>query len=722
MKTFFLFILCCLLTEFTFGQNEGGYSDNHLTVLNYSDLNSVELFEKLELGVALPSEVATKIENFTKDRLNAPKLNPYLEWEIRVYAEFFSDSITTGPILIDGFYTIDYTSWSVDRLPKPKDGDMYSDDEYNSLGGWKEIPTSFPFRVRFAPPKTGTWKTRVKIVVENQEILESEWLSFNVIKGNDPGYITVGDNGRYLNHNSKTFFPFGCNLPWPESDKLNDPELVENLSFTDKNGQYYEGNEGYKENFCTPRVYEKYRNVMTQLADNGANYFRMIMYPSSTDIEWEKLGNYTERLAMAHELDEILNLAEEKDLFIHWNMQIHYSFQFSKHAYYRVWSWDSRNNGLPFAYKALIGTEDPIDFFTHEESKKYYKQRLRYILARWGYSTNIGVLEMFSEISNVGSHQADNADFYRTGDNWKLSNTWQKEMAAYIKSHYNGKIHLLTASYAGEIAYEDDIFADSNLDVITSNIYDFQNPSFSKFWTDNVSKNFLNTNNPNAYQINKVKPFIFSETDPIEAVCDQNAIEIQRAMWQGIFSGLAGTLSWELRKHPNVFPIFGQMKNFISNYDLDKGAWYPGASEQSKISNEYLWTYYRNFAAHMGIENENADISYLRSGDDNYVIGVITNKTYNVASTSTCLRSDFGLKKELKTIDCEEENLKLRGMHNAKYYIDYYDPSNLDRPVFSSDDGGPKVKIEYSIPANQNGFITLFVVRRKNYERLIDRK
>lgn len=726
MKKFVLIITCVSLINSSYTQNpiDPIQSDMSVAVMNYVDQNNVLKYEKFELGIQLPSDLAGKINNFVNENPNVPdlqKINPYLEWEIRVYAEFMNDSIGIDPIIVDGFYTKQFKSWNVKNLPTPKDGDMYSDHEYNSLGGWNERPTNYSFRVRFAPPKTGEWKTRIKIVVGGKETMASEWLTFNVIESENPGYISIGENRRYLSHNNKTFFPIGCNLPWPESDKINDPQLVDNLSFTDDNGTYYEGNEGYKENFCIPRVYEKYRDVMTQMADNGANYFRMIMYPSATDIEWEKIGNYTKRLAMAQELDSILSLAEAKDLFIHWNMQIHYSFQFSKYAYYRVWAWDSHNDGYPFAYKALINSNNPIDFFSNEEAKKYYKQRLRYILARWGYSTNIGVFEMFSEISNVGSLQADNADFYRSGENWKLSNQWQKEMAAYIKSQYNGKIHLLTASYAGEVAKDDDIFEDPNLDVITSNIYDYQDPSFGEFWTDKGSKRFLNTEYSSPYKTENIKPYIFSESDPIETGCEFNNVEFQRALWQGLFSGLAGSLSWELRKYPQLYPIFGQMKDFISQYDLDEGAWHPGASEQSLVPGQYLWTYNSSFAENMDSKEKKADLSYLRSGDGNYVFGVITNKTYNVLSTSDCRKENVikipNILHNPQNVNTRNESLKLRGLNNSRYYISYYTPTSQSDPISLSDDVGPKVKVEYSIPADPNTFITLFVAYRKNYEK-----
>lgn len=39
-----------------------------------------------------------------------------------------------------------------------------------------------------------------------------------------------------------------------------------------------------------------------------------------------------------------------------------------------------------------------IDFFTNERARADYKQRLRYLVARYGYSTSIFAWEFFNEV------------------------------------------------------------------------------------------------------------------------------------------------------------------------------------------------------------------------------------------------------------------------------------------------------------------------------------
>lgn len=68
------------------------------------------------------------------------------------------------------------------------------------------------------------------------------------------------------------------------------------------------------------------------------------------------------------------------------------------------------------------------NFFTSDEAKEKYKNRLRYIVARWGYSPNIAMWEFFNEIDNIQFRRADHpipsADIV----------AWHTEMAAYLKS------------------------------------------------------------------------------------------------------------------------------------------------------------------------------------------------------------------------------------------------------------------------------------------------
>ena len=66
---------------------------------------------------------------------------------------------------------------------------------------------------------------------------------------------------------------------------------------------------------------------MTDLAYTGANYFRYIISPWQTEIEFEELGNYSDRLPNAWEFDQILEHANELDLKLHLNLVVQEELQ-----------------------------------------------------------------------------------------------------------------------------------------------------------------------------------------------------------------------------------------------------------------------------------------------------------------------------------------------------------------------------------------------------------
>lgn len=625
----------------------------------------------------------------------------------------------------------------------------YNEAEYRTLGGYTEVPSITSFLFRFAPPKIGKWTCTIKIILPNNELYQAPPFLFEVIESGSPGYVSVSQNKRYLELGAgETFYPVGCNAGWPQTHPILDPE------FAAKNGNVAEEYRGGI--YSLPRVYDVYKGVLNDLIDGGANCIRTIMYPTATDIEFEKLGDYTDRLHMAQEMDEILELFENKGALMDMNLQIHYSLCFAERVYGHSFTWDTQvtdkyGTSHNYCYKDLPGIVTPIDFLDptkNAEVKKYYKQRLRYILARWGYSTNIAWFEILSEgnlIIPSTTEYPDNSDFYFEGDNWKILSDWNKEMAAYIKSQYNGKIHLVTTGYAGTKKAEDNTFYDDNFDLMSLNYYDYAQPSNGNFLIDVVNKVLLNErDHVNCYTWHetgtfldrKVKPLIFSETGILDIKCggflesQQDFSDELRLIYQIPFSGLAGGLSWDMWYHKDKYYHFQYIKDVI--YDvprLSTAGWHPGAmnineelypnstaywyydddleldNEEDLIEMKDVWMSGPIFDENGDtIRNRKADLSYLRSADRNMAAGIITNKTINFLSNTDCFHEKFelyhdsmpqywpGLDDFLLTpshFDGRDEQLYVKGLHNNKnYYTTYhqvYDLDNFNLSQFSDE-------------------------------------
>ncbi len=714
-----------------------------VAVMNYATgVQHVLRYEKLELGVVLPTDIATKVNNFVLPDAGGIKLNPYLDWELRVYA-VFTHPDEAQPIIIDGFYTKEFTSWMVDPIPDLPETASCFDNSYDTLGGYNEVPTNYPFRIRFAPPRNGVWKAKIVIATAQGTVeVSSSEFEFNVFENGNPGYMKVGTSKRFLSLNGSTFIPIGCNAMAPETNAVFDPEFAEktHINWTGLPGQSGPCGEAYRHVTVKPRVYDKYKDVLIDMADNGANYFRTIMNPYSTDIEWEKLGDYTGRLSNAQEMDEILELAEDRDFYLQWNFQQHSVFQVDPGSTY--WGW----NASPNLYCYNVESDGSVLSFitginpdnTANEAKKYYKQRLRYILARWGYSTNISVFELTSEINQYGAGAAyGSSDLYK--DNVPAFVSWMTEMGEYVKSQYNGKTHLLTTCYAGPKNDNDNAFSNSCFDIMSSNIYDAGATDAGRHFNLNVSEimaqeNCIDDNSlisTYCYDCSaltrNIKPIMFSEMDPsgshsnaiTPTTCGVHFEDIKRSMWQTLFSGLAGGLSWDAWYFNGLYPTFGEMRNFVANIDFDGEAWHPGASQSFTNASPFGWGPIQGYMDNMG-ENKKADIVYLRSIDGNFAIGVITNKTFNAVSNSSCFtESDLAysqLPENLRSqanVQLETEEIKLKGLNLDTYYVNYFVPStNYGTPIHSSDDIGPHVKLEYEISGNAAGYIIPFMARR----------
>ncbi len=126
-------------------------------------------------------------------------------------------------------------------------------------------------------------------------------------------------------------------------------------------------------------------DAIRKMASKGENYNRWWMSGFSLGIEWEeRLGWY--RQVQSARLDNLLDLAEKLDFYYMLCMDTHQDF--------REGGWRAN----PFN-KTNGGPCDKVsDWFTGEPSRTLYKKRLRYTVARWGYSPHILCWEFGNEM------------------------------------------------------------------------------------------------------------------------------------------------------------------------------------------------------------------------------------------------------------------------------------------------------------------------------------
>jgi hypothetical protein len=387
--------------------------------------------------------------------------------------------------------------------------------------------------------------------------------------------------------------------------------------------------------------YLAYHDQLETLKDNGGNYVRIINSPWSTDVEFHKLNNYSGNMAQAWEMDEILRVAEELDLKIHFDLQIHYVFEVPEPFGYPRWDWSATND--PFndgatcvepsdpgcCYRNELGIVEPMDFFTDPEAIKFYKYKLRYLIARYGYSNEIAILEMVSEINNAASkHHIEflpGQGCYDTGGPGTgrpydsvsvfphVINLWHEEMCQYIKEDLQHTNHPLAVSYAGPPDWEngDHSYQSQFVDVMTYN-----------FYQTSIEKHENAVEKVEEWQVDKFinKPFMFSEYGQGQHyLCDQG-VDFIKTLALSPFSGAAGAAmnwDWQFPGQEQYWHYMGPVNERMSGIKLDEENWVVGEPIVSA--------------------NKAVEVLYLRNFvEDNYrAVGVVSNRTYNYHTQAT---------------------------------------------------------------------------------------
>lgn len=251
------------------------------------------------------------------------------------------------------------------------------------------------WKIRFSPTMEGIWQYNVSLKTPSGQG-KTETRTFSCLPSIQKGFVRVSkkDPLFFEFDSGEFYYPLGQNVCWA------------NLS-----------------------GFEKYFSEMNRVDENWS---RVWMSNWEVALEWmgknyQGLGLYN--LQKADKLDKILELAKANGIYL--QLVINHHGQFSTNVNPQ-WSENPYNikNGGP--------CKKPIDFFTDKTAKKFFKNRLRYIIARWGYSPNILAWELWNEITFI-----DDLDLDKDA-------VWHKEMAQFIKEIDPAK-HLVTTSYAGTL-------------------------------------------------------------------------------------------------------------------------------------------------------------------------------------------------------------------------------------------------------------------------------
>lgn len=270
-------------------------------------------------------------------------------------------------------------------------------------GGTVDVPAFYDgdrtWRARYTPIASGTYA--VATVRLNKEIAHEENLTpkdWNVKGEPEPGFVRIdrGDHMRFLFDNGARYYPIGHNQAWSSQ---NIPS--------------------------TPDLFAKMHAV-------GENWSRVWMTAwDGKNLDWPSSGKAAPTgaldLAAAKKWDQVVQGAEKNGIYFQMVLQHHGQYSTTV---------DPNWNDNPYSVKNGGFLTSPTAFFNDPRARALTRRKLRYILARWGYSPNIMAFELFNEVEGTDAAHANRFDDIAL---------WHREMSLFLKQ-YDLNRHLITTS------------------------------------------------------------------------------------------------------------------------------------------------------------------------------------------------------------------------------------------------------------------------------------
>ena len=314
-----------------------------------------------------------------------------------------------------GFWYQDY-----DRV------DSFSGDELKAIGRPE-------WRVRITPRETGvyTYAITAKLLKDSVTTRPAEFVS---VASPDKGFVHVSrQDPRYFEFdNGQFFYPIGHNLHSPVDLRA--------------------WKEIFKEEPPAGRGLNMYADFFDKMQRAGENTAEVWMSSWWLGIEWtaawrDFYGHGRYSLQNGWKLDTLLKMAREHGLNIHLVIDNH-----GKFSEYCDWEWDQN----PYNANTEGGgcVHSAQEFFTNETARQWHRNKLRYIVARWGSDPTILGWEMVSEFDLVGGSNRNDMGARNSFHRSPTLQSWAREMIDYVRQNDPYK-HPVTVHYASDYKFVD---------------------------------------------------------------------------------------------------------------------------------------------------------------------------------------------------------------------------------------------------------------------------
>ena len=459
--------------------------------------------QKLELRSATPS--ATTVPCYGRLDLNldlnATYDNPFDPGDVDVYAEFVSPEGTR--FHVNGFYTQSCSA----KVEK----DVEAID-----------PIGDPFwQICFSPNREGAWRYRVfaKDRTGAASLPEAE---FSVVPSASSGFVRRNSSSPHL--------------------------------FAFDNGQPFLA---IGEDMCWGTLFN-YDQWLPALGQAGGNWIRLWSFRWNCGLEWSTqdrqswdygtfsgLGRYN--LCSAWRLDRILDTAEKNGVYVMLCLGTYGEFTTGGFFNEGMWNTNPYNaaNGGPCA--------KPEDFWTNERARKLYKQRLRYVAARYGWRTNLFAWEFWNEAHAPAA--------------------WVKEMAQFMKGTPDAAPadpfgHLVSTTYG-----DPEVWGIAEIDFTQSHLYGEANVPDAAPVICNDARQHRKFGKPHLAAEFGID---WRSSDDKQDTTFQG-VNLHNAIWASVLSGNAGGAMiwyWDSYVHPGkLYPQFTALRRFTDKAPWMEGPW-----------------------------------------------------------------------------------------------------------------------------------------------------
>jgi len=437
--------------------------------------------------------------------------DPFDAEQVLVYADFKAPDGHT--IRVDGFYGCSY---------------------YRQKSAAEEsiVPQGPPYwRVRFCPVTNGVYQ----YTLHAQDTLgETNWgpASFEAVSTNALGFARVSKaDPRFFEYDNGTYcFPIGQNIR-----SAFDTRMDEKFPWTQR---WMEG----------PSAYERYFDQMQKHRENIVEIWSAAW---SLGLEWTPrmpgyhgIGQFN--TINAWMMDTVLDSAERTGVRINFVIHNHGKFGTLDDA-----EWDFN----PLNVKNGGYLDRPEEYFSDPRALKSFRKLMRYIVARWGYSTQIFAWQLWSELDLTGSKHGNHMQPEVTD--------WHKLMGRSIRD-MDPYDHLITTHVCGDYTHQNRaILQIPEIDFAAVDAYHDSGDPLHIVTLMNRTAEFNNAFG---------KPVMITEFggSPFAASVKHLGETLHGGLWASTAVPLGGAPMfwwWQLIDEENFYPTFAAVGRFMAGED-----------------------------------------------------------------------------------------------------------------------------------------------------------